>query len=116
MNPSRTFLAGLLDWCGEVRPTSDAIAGAKCVHQCVLHIKALSEHGEGILGFRDLEKDDIEPWTMLDAQFVVRGFQYLRKMDPARDAGLPRFSYAGFDVLNVKAKRLFSVEDKAQQP
>jgi len=56
---SRIFLAGLVDWSGPGRPTSEAIAGRGLLAQGRMHVLAIRETGSLILWQRDLELDAI---------------------------------------------------------
>ncbi|MDQ8734217.1 Imm26 family immunity protein [Paenibacillus sp. LHD-38] len=62
-SPTKTFLAGLMDWVGDAPPKSEDIAEKKTLIQGVAHIKAIHETGlqEMIIGYRPLEIDFIEP-------------------------------------------------------
>ncbi|MGG1639131.1 Imm26 family immunity protein [Paenibacillus sp. NRS-1760] len=62
VSPTRTFLAGLLDWLGETPPSSELIAGRKTIAQGVAHVLAIHETGLGemITGFRPLDLDEVE--------------------------------------------------------
>src|SRR5262249_30056707 len=78
---SRMFLAGLMDWTGNLPPTSDAIAGCGVNSQGAAHVKTIGENNGEVLGFRDLCADGIEPWMFLDAHSATRvqhGFNELR--------------------------------------
>jgi len=103
VSPSRSFLAGVIDWTGAERPTGEAIAGRPCVYQTVVHIKAITHRGEKIVGYRSLEADGIEPWRMVDGDEVRLGFKRVRRFDPRKDRGLPSFGYAGYDFVDAKA-------------
>ena len=107
-----SFLAAVLDWHGDVPPTSEAIAGAKCLDQGGAHIKAITQTGGSILGHRPLELDNIEPWLFRGAQFhansyVHRGLHPLRQQ-LATDEALPVLSIWGYLVPVVTAERHFS--------
>lgn len=81
---SRTsFLAGVLDWHSTALPTCEAIAGAPCLEQSNVHIRAITETGGAILGFRDLALDGIEPWLFRGAEFHPHSYVY-RGLVPVR--------------------------------
>jgi hypothetical protein len=107
-----SFLAAVLDWHGEVPPTSEAIAGAKCLDQGQAHLKTITETGGCILGHRPLEQDHIEPWEFRGAgfhvnSFVHKGMQPLRPQQPA-DKCLPVLSTWGYHVPVVIAEAHFT--------
>jgi hypothetical protein len=60
-SPTKTFLAGLMNWLGDTPPESEDIAEKQTIVQGVVHIKTIHETGLGemITGFRHL--DLIEP-------------------------------------------------------
>lgn len=96
-----SFLGGVLDWVSSSQPTSAAIAGASCLAQGHVHIKAITETGGEILGHRSLELDGIAPWLFRGAHgwqnsFVQQGLIPLRPQTPADDE-LPVFSTWGYD-------------------
>jgi hypothetical protein len=95
-----TFLAAVLDWVSRSRPTSAAIAGAPCVSQGRVHIKAVTETGGEILGHRPLELDGIAPWLFRGSDYwrnssVQEGLIPIRPQTPADDE-LPVFSTWGY--------------------
>ncbi len=97
------FLAAVLDWHGDAPPTGESIAGAKCLDQGQVHLKAITETGGCILGYRSLELDNIEPWEFRGAMFHVNSFVH-RGLEPVRpqqptDRRLPVLSTWGYDLL-----------------
>lgn len=62
---SRMFIAGLLDWVGDMPPTVDAVAGSRILEQSYAHIKTIQETGGEILdeGFKTGSKQDVYPKT-----------------------------------------------------
>ena len=96
-----SFLGAVLDWVSSSQPTSAAIAGAACVAQGHVHIKAITESGGEILGHRPLELDGIEPWLFRGAHgwqnsSVQEGLIPIRPQTP-EDKRLPVFSTWGYD-------------------
>jgi hypothetical protein len=120
-----SFLAAVLDWHSSEPPTSEAIAGAPCVTQGHAHLKAITETGGSVLGYRALEEDGLEPWLFRGAHGwqnsdVQRGFIRIRPQTP-EDRELPVFSVWGFDVAVVIAdarfvKRSGPWANKSMQP
>jgi hypothetical protein len=105
------FLAGVLDWHSTTVPTSDSIAGARCLEQGHAHIRAITRTGGEILGFRDLSEDAIEPWVFRGAHFwknsqVSRGLVPVRPQMPD-DNELPVLSTWGYEVPCVIAEARF---------
>ena len=62
-SPTKTFLAGLIDWVGDIPPTYEAIAGKKILEQGVVHVMCIHETAvdEMLTGYRPLDLDFIEP-------------------------------------------------------
>lgn len=105
------FLAGVLDWHSSSLPTSDSIAGMKCLDQGSAHIRAITRTGGSVLGFRALNEDGIEPWLFRGAHFwrnsmVKRGLIPIRQQTPD-DNHLPVLSAWGYGVPCVIAESRF---------
>jgi hypothetical protein len=105
------FLAAVLDWHGELLPTSETIAGAGCLVQGKVHVKAIVESGGCILGHRALELDKMEPWEFRGAEhhpnsYVRKGLQPVRPQRPA-DECLPVLVSWGFRVPEAIAEERF---------
>jgi hypothetical protein len=71
------------------------------------HIKAITQQGHQIVGFRDLSEDGIEPFTFTYGSRIYRGFQYLREYDRSKDRDLPALGAAGPSYLDARAAYLF---------
>ena len=107
------FLAGVLDWHSTTIPTSDSIAGARCLKQGHAHIRAITRTGGEILGYRNLADDGIKPWLFRGAVFwknsqVLQGLVPLRSQTPD-DNELPVLSTWGYDVPRVIAEGRFCI-------
>lgn len=108
----RCFLAGLLDWSGTSLPTDKAIAGAQLLDHGQVHIKAITENGCEILGFRCLEMDGIEIPLTLDESpgprcRLRRGFDILGVATQDQQKQLPVFSTWGYRVIKILAEKNF---------
>jgi hypothetical protein len=113
------FLAAVLDWHGTGLPTSELIAGAPCLNQGHVHIRAITRSGGQILGIRDLADDGIEPWLFRGAEFwrnsqVSRGLLPIRPQTPD-DEDLPVLLTWGCDVPRLIAETRF-VRSKGLPP
>ena len=102
------FLAGVLDWHSTVVPTSDSIAGARCLQQGQAHIRAITRTGGELLGYRDLADDGIEPLLFRGAEFW-KNSQVTRGLIPVRpqtlgDNNLPLLSTWGYNVPRIIAE------------
>lgn len=111
-----SFLAAVLDWHSSAPPSYEAIAGAKCLDQGCVHLKAVTETGGSILGRRPLELDGIEPWLFRQTAFyknswLLKGLQPLRPQEPA-DVRYPVFSTWGYPMPAVIAEKHFIAEAK----
>lgn len=106
-----SFLGAVLDWHSDSLPTSESIAGARCLAQGQAHLKSITETGGSILGHRPLELDDIEPWEFRGASFylnsnVQRGLEPIRAQRP-EDGDLPIFTTWGYRVPVSVAEKHF---------
>ena len=103
-----TLLAALLDWVGDVPPTSELIAGARCLRQGRIHYKSIIRTGDSILGSRPLEADGLVPWlfrgsvTWLNSE-VYEGLFPIRAQTPD-DQELPVLGTWGLNVIRVAAE------------
>jgi hypothetical protein len=109
------FLAALFDWHSTSLPTAESIAGAACLRQGRTHLKAITEVGGVILGFRPLEHDGIEPWLFRGAHGwqnsnVMRGLEIVRPQTSA-DKHMPVISAWGYKVIQIAAESRF-IESK----
>jgi hypothetical protein len=109
------FLAGVIDWHSNVAPTSDSIAGARCLKQARAHIRAITRTGGAILGFRDLAHDRIDPWLFRGAEVwinsqVFQGLTPVRAQTPGDDE-LPVLSTWGYNFARLIAEKRY-VTDK----
>lgn len=57
--PRTAFVGGLLDWCGDELPTSDAIAGCGLIDIGSMHVVAIQDTASKIRGWRDLADDGL---------------------------------------------------------
>jgi hypothetical protein len=58
----RSFLAGLMDWVDTQPPSAESIAGHQVIDQAISHVNMID--GD-ILGHRNLEEDNLEPFLWL---------------------------------------------------
>ncbi len=111
------FFVGLMDWLGKEPPTFDAIAGHKILEEGTAHIRIILKndegaYGEGILGFRPLELDGIEPQPRLESAAGTRlfkGFEFFREASEKEcESGTYRTaSVWGFDVIGIYAEEYY---------
>jgi hypothetical protein len=107
----RMFLAGLMDWCGELAPNDDAIAGLNTIEQGIAHIKTIVETGGRITGMRPLELDKIESRFFLSESpgprcMLMQGSRVVRPASIQEQKSLPVISHWGFNVIRIFAERL----------
>jgi len=106
---SRLFLAGLLDWVGDMPPTSATIVGCLTVIQGQAHVRTIQTSGGVILGHRPLADDGIEPALMLSHTagpdvMLQRGFVTLRPASEQERSTLPVFPTFGFSFMSKYAE------------
>jgi hypothetical protein len=110
---SRTlFLAGVLEWSGEVPPTSASIAGARTLGQGQAHIVTIQRSGGQILGNRPLELDGIQADLFLGSAagpdvLLQRGLDVIGRASADQKKTIPVLSTWGFGVPRVIASRAF---------
>lgn len=112
-SPSKTFLAGLMDWLGEHPPTESDLAGSQTIAQGVAHVKAIQETGlnGSVTGIRPLELDNVEPnffrsQTGYDPEHckLMRGMIELRPITKAEWERYDTLGIWGYDVIRVIAE------------
>lgn len=106
-----TVLGCVLDWSGDAPPTEETIAGAGMLAVGRMHLRTIEDCGEGILGNRSLESDDIElPIFRSNAegagQRLLQGGSDVGAAS-VDDAALPVLSTWGFGVARVRANKRF---------
>jgi len=106
---SRTaLLVGLLDWIDSAPPTSESIAGAKCLWQGRIHYKSIIQTGGSILGYRKLEEDGLAPWLFRGAVHwrnseIYEGLSPIREQTPD-DQELPVLATWGLTFIRQAAE------------
>ncbi|KOS66396.1 hypothetical protein AEA09_16735 [Lysinibacillus contaminans] len=116
--PTKTFLAGLMDWSDSVPPTLESIAGTKTIIQGVAHINCIYETGlDGMIsGYRPLELDSIEP-NYFRSQIgyqpeyckLMRGLEEVRPITKAECGKYSTLGIWGTDYIRqVAESKLFN--------
>ncbi len=103
-----TVLGCVLDWSGDAPPTEEAIACAGILAAGRMHLRTIEDCGEGILGNRTLESDDIElPLFRSDEGPRPRLLQGTTDVGgaSAEHAALPILSTWGFGFARAVANR-----------
>jgi hypothetical protein len=115
---TRGFLAGLLNWTGDIPPSSERIAGCQTIDQGEVHICVIGNNGGEILGWRPLEEDAIEPWLFLSQRMVLpgctvqQGYRYLRPATLEDGQKYPVFSWWGPGVIKLVAEHHFAGRER----
>ena len=106
-----SFLGAVLDWHSDSLPTSESIAGAKCLAQGESHLRAITETGGSILGHRPLEFDEIVPWEFRSASLYLNSNVQLglvpMRAQRTEDDHLPVFTSWGYRFPVILAERRF---------
>lgn len=105
-----SFLAGLMDWCGDTPPTAERIAGMRILEQGEAHIKTILENGGEILGCRRLEADGLAPLLCLSAQYggdLQLGLKVLRAATREEQERLAPLAGWGYKVISIAAEQHF---------
>jgi hypothetical protein len=104
-----SFLAGLLDWVGNVLPTFDSIAGSKLIEQGDAHIKTITENEGLILGNRPLELDNIEPLICKaigqGTVYFLKGYSLVEFTPDKPVEEYPNESTWGYQVIKILANK-----------
>lgn len=108
----RIFLAGLMDWVGDARPTADDLIGCDVLAQGLAHVNAVRRTGGMILGCRPLDLDRITGLREVTHRaggvvYLYEGATRLRPATREEAACLPILSVWGMDVIRVAAERHF---------
>lgn len=109
---TRAFLAGLMDWIGNVEPDADSIGGHAVVAQGWAHVKTIRLNGGCILGERPLEADAIRGLREVTHRgggtvMLYEGATPLRPATRQEAVSMPVCSTWGLRVVSVLAERLF---------
>jgi len=105
-----SFLAGLMDWCGDDPPTAERIARTRILEQGDAHIKTILENGGQVLGYRPLEADGLTPLLCLSAQYggdLQLGFKVLRAATREEQERLAPLAGWGCKVISIAAEQHF---------
>lgn len=80
-SPTKTFLAGLMNWVGDNIPKEEDLKDSQTLDQGVAHINSIYEtaHNGMILGMRNLELDNIEPYMFRSQIGYQKGICKLMK-------------------------------------
>lgn len=109
----RMFLAGLLDWCGEVAPTHESIANAGLLAHGAAHVKTIAENQGAILGCRSLDLDGLDVPLSLDTSpgpgcLLRRGFERLGAASASEQQDMHPFRTWGYRVIKLLAEKRFA--------
>jgi hypothetical protein len=109
---ARIFLAGLMDWSGSGSPTGEAIAGHGLLAQGMMHVAAIRDVGNPIVGQRALELDGITGLRQVSHRgggtvWLYEGGQRLRPATADERAILPVMSVWGRQFIQVLAEKHF---------
>ena len=107
----RDFFGGLQDWIGDAPPTAEAIAGTGIAEMGIMHVKAITEIGGDILGFRPLELDGIELPLLLSQLCgpdvdLLRGADLVRPARPDEWGTLPLICYWAYGFIEQLGEQL----------
>ena len=102
-----------MDWFGDFEPSSEDLAGSQILASGSAHIKTITNSGDCITGYRDLEADNLTVPLSLDQAPGVncrlrRGFEVLRIASQEEQSTLPVFSTWGYKIINLKAEKYFA--------
>ena len=104
------FFGGLQDWIGDAPPTEESIAGTGIIRFGAMHLKAITEVGGEILGFRPLDLDgfvlpDLHSAHSLSAN-VLRGADIVRLAREDEWGKSPVLQYWSYGYIEQLAEEL----------
>ncbi|EMO86935.1 immunity 26/phosphotriesterase HocA family protein [Leptospira noguchii] len=112
---TKMFLAGLMNWIGEVVPKENDLAGKQTIKQGQVHIKTIYETAlnKEILGSRNLYLDNIQSYFFksqdgyqLGSSKLMKGYEEIRSLTKDESDLYLTFSTWGYDVIRVLAEEL----------
>jgi hypothetical protein len=101
------FLGGLLDWHGPSKPTNESISGSAFIEQGIMHIRAITNSGGSILGYRDFSLDSLGPWTFIYGNKIQCGFRFIRPWQITDNKRFTSLSWCGYEVIQTMANQYF---------
>ena len=109
---TKTFLAGLMDWAGDVEPTSSDLSGGQILASGSAHIKTITSLGACITGFRELAADGLTvPLSLSHAVgpncHLMMGYSILGLASEEDRRRLEPFSTWGYNFINLLAEKHF---------
>jgi hypothetical protein len=113
---TRSFYVGLLDWVGNTKPTANSLESTALtiLDQGNAHIKTITIQEEEIIGFIDLEKNNLKIDLVVSnlvysaSSYVLKGFQIIRKSTFQDHEVLKNNSTWGYEVIIKMANRLLT--------
>jgi hypothetical protein len=104
------FFGGLQDWIGDAPPTRESIAGTGVIRFGAMHLKAITEVGGEILGFRPLDLDgfvlpDLHSAHSLGANVLI-GADIVRAAREDEWGTRPVLQYWGYGYIERLAEEL----------
>lgn len=111
---SRIFYAGLLNWNALERPTASSLElfPLKILKEGKAHIKTITTQEESIVGFIDLEKNNLLIKLTVDSRIysstskVVQAFDIIHKATPEDHQNLDTISTWGYSVIINSANHM----------
>lgn len=113
--PTKTqaFFGGLHDWLGDRPPTVSDVQASPLVEFGVMHVQAIRETGEAILGNVPLSQAEDEIPELMDSEGgpaarILKGARFLRKAKKAEWGKMPVLSNWGYNVIRLHAERMLA--------
>jgi hypothetical protein len=76
---SRSFIAGVIEWCGPEIPTISILKNCRVLKYGFAHIKAITESGGSILGMASLQLDSL-PFELETLEISTWGYAFANKL------------------------------------
>lgn len=110
---SRTFVAGLLNWTGSIKPFGDELKDCEILEHGQVHVKNIVESSSEILGKISWEQSRLEiPLSLSESPgpscMLQKGTVILGKASPEQQKELKVFGTWGFRFISRLAEKHFA--------
>ena len=110
---TRMFVAGLLNWTGSQKPTSDDLVKCAVIEHGEVHIKTITENSGEILGKIPWDESRLEiPLSLSESPgpncMLQRGSEILGKASPEQQENLDVFGTWGYRFICRLAEKHFA--------
>ncbi|WP_443969602.1 Imm26 family immunity protein [Sphingobium sp. CR28] len=104
-----TFCGALLNWHGEVRPSTPSLGAPSIVAQGIMHIMAITKTGGEIEGNLEAER---RPRALLwhdGGRRISEGYNYVRPWSVADREVVPAMEFWSWSIISRRAETHFQI-------